>query len=430
MPVYVVRTYDQNGGNLAGWKNRIIGHGDEPLDAILYNPGNWRIHPRAQQEALTGILDQVGWVTDVIINQRTGHLVDGHLRCQVAARNGEKTIPVVYVDLSEDEEALILATIDPLSAMAATDRNKLDELLHAVKSDDERVRELVEGIAEREHIQFGEPPEDAEPQIDKAEELRVKWGVESGQMWKLGEHRLICGDCTDKAVVERVMGGEQINLVVVDPPYSVDYGAKNRALQTIGRSNRLEDDIEGDTLSTDETAESVWKPAFRNAYQSSANGAVIYCFSPQGGDMMMMMMMMKAEWNKRLHQLIWRKNSPTFSMGRLDYQYQHEPILYSWKGSNHGFYGDGGRSVLEFDRPSASKLHPTMKPVELVELLINNSSRKGEFVYDGFLGSGTTLIACERLGRRCRAVEISPAYCAVAIQRWVDVTGGTPELLN
>src|SRR5512133_3627929 len=121
------------------WKNRIVGHGDEPLDAILFNPANWRIHPKAQQDALEGVLSTVGWVQDVIVNKTTGHLVDGHLRCQVASRNGEKTIPVVYVELSEEEESLILATIDPIAAMAATDKQKLDELMQSIQSDDARI---------------------------------------------------------------------------------------------------------------------------------------------------------------------------------------------------------------------------------------------------------------------------------------------------
>jgi hypothetical protein len=137
---------------LSEWQNRIIGHGDEPLDEILFNPANWRIHPKAQQEALEGVLSQVGFVQDVIINKQTGNLVDGHLRCQVASRNGEKTIPAVYVDLTPEEEALILATIDPLSAMAATDKAKLDDLLQAVQSDDERVQKMMAGLGAREGI--------------------------------------------------------------------------------------------------------------------------------------------------------------------------------------------------------------------------------------------------------------------------------------
>ena len=118
-------------------KNRIVGSGIEKLDEILFNPRNWRIHPLNQQNALNGVLDEVGWVQEVIVNQRTGNLVDGHLRCQLAARNGETEIPVKYVDLSEDEEALILATIDPIAGMAATDKEKLDELINDIQTEDE-----------------------------------------------------------------------------------------------------------------------------------------------------------------------------------------------------------------------------------------------------------------------------------------------------
>jgi len=133
---------------LAEIKNRIIGSGEEPLDSILFNPRNWRIHPLNQQNALKGVLEEVGWVQEVIINKRTGHLVDGHLRCQLAAREGAKTIPVKYVDLSEDEEALVLATLDPIAAMAATDKQKLDELFQDIQSDNENVQKMISEIAE------------------------------------------------------------------------------------------------------------------------------------------------------------------------------------------------------------------------------------------------------------------------------------------
>lgn len=133
-------------------KNRIIGSGIVPLDQILFNPRNWRVHPLNQQNALKGVLEEVGWVQEVIINQRTGHLVDGHLRCQLAAREGAKDIPVKYVDLSEDEEALVLATIDPIAAMAVTDKQKLDELFRDIQSDNENVQRMIGEIAEKEGI--------------------------------------------------------------------------------------------------------------------------------------------------------------------------------------------------------------------------------------------------------------------------------------
>lgn len=160
---------------MARFKNRIIGSGEEPLDQIQFNPRNWRIHPLNQQNALKGVLDEVGWVQEVIINQRTGNLIDGHLRCQLAAREGAKTIPVKYVDLSEEEEALILSTLDPIAGMAATDRAKLDDLMRGIQSDNEQVQALISDIAEKEGI-LGDLP--------TLDELGDKYGeFDEQQFW-------------------------------------------------------------------------------------------------------------------------------------------------------------------------------------------------------------------------------------------------------
>ncbi len=133
-------------------RNRIVGYGDEPIDQIMFNPQNWRIHPKAQQDALEGVLAEVGWVQNVIVNKRTGHLVDGHLRVQLADKAGQQTIPVTYVDLSEAEEATVLATIDPIGAMAATDKEKLDEVLRGVAATDKRIQEMLESLATKEGL--------------------------------------------------------------------------------------------------------------------------------------------------------------------------------------------------------------------------------------------------------------------------------------
>ena len=171
--------------------NRITGHGEEEVDQLLANPLNFRLHPDNQQQALAGAIDDIGFIRSVTVNQRTGRVVDGHLRVTLAARSGVETLPVEYVDLDEAEEAQALLSLDPIAAMAASDKAKLDELMRAVQSDDERVQAMIAEIAEKEQLEYGkaEPPEDVEPQIDKAEELREKWGVETGQLWQLGEHR-------------------------------------------------------------------------------------------------------------------------------------------------------------------------------------------------------------------------------------------------
>ena len=412
--------FDKRSGEgevLTDWKNRIIGHGDEPLDEILFNPANWRIHPKAQQEALEGVLSQVGWVQDVIVNKQTGHLVDGHLRCQVAARNGEKTVPVVYVDLTPEEESLILATIDPLSAMAATDKQKLDDLLHAVQSDDERVQEMISGLAEREGLEYGkEPMEDAEPQIDRAAELNEKWRVKTGDLFRIGEHRLLCGDSTKREDVERVMGGEKARLFITDAPYGVSYADKNRFLNAVWPANRIEKAIENDHQTVPEMAD-LWLQAYRTIYEFCDDGCPYYIFSPQGGELMMMMMMMIRDAGFLLkHSIIWSKNQ--FVIGRSDYHYKHEPILYGWKDGGHKFYGEKGEcSVWEAKKPHDSNLHPTTKPVELYERAIKNSSQESEIVVDIFCGSGTCLVACQNTKRLGRTIELDPNYCAVILER-------------
>jgi len=144
---------------LGKFANRIVGSGEESLDQIQFNPRNWRVHPLNQQNALKGVLEEVGWVQEVIVNKRTGNLIDGHLRCQLAAREGAKTIPVKYVDLSEDEEALVLSTLDPIAAMAATDKQKLDELFRDIQSDNENIQKMIAEIGAKEGI----IPPDFEP---------------------------------------------------------------------------------------------------------------------------------------------------------------------------------------------------------------------------------------------------------------------------
>ena len=157
------------------YKNRIIGSGEESLDNILFNPRNWRIHPLNQQDALKGVLEEVGWVQQVIINKRTGNLIDGHLRCQLAAREGNKIIPVLYVDIDEAEEELVLATLDPIAGMAATDKAKLDRLFQDINSDNENVQKLISEIAEKEGV-LGELP--------TLEELEEKYGEpDETQFW-------------------------------------------------------------------------------------------------------------------------------------------------------------------------------------------------------------------------------------------------------
>lgn len=199
-------------------------------------------------------------------------------------------------------------------------------------------------------------------------------------------------------------------------------------LNQFQRSGRCTENIENDTLSVDELHSMLLK-AFTNVRNVCADDASYYVTSPQRGDLgMMMMMMMKEAGLPIRHVLMWHKNTATFSMGRLDYDYQHEPICYTWT-KKHKFYGKGKfhTSVWDIDKPRKCDLHPTMKPVELVANCIENNSIGGDIVLDVFGGSGTTMIACEQLGRKCYMMELDPHYCDVIIDRWEQFTGRKAE---
>lgn len=404
------------------WKNRIVESGERAAGEFLANPKNWRVHPKAQREALTGVLSEVGWVQSVIVNRTTGNVVDGHARIEEALKLGDETpVPFVEVELTEAEEAKILATIDPISAMAGADKSALDSLLHEVETSSAAVGEMLAQLAESNGLEYGGEnvtDADAEPEIDRAEELRAKWQTETGQLWRIGEHRLLCGDSTRREDVERVMGGERAECVFTDPPYGVSVGAKNRLLNSVQPSGRNLTDIVDDDLSPEELKTRL-VPAFQNVRTIAASDDCTYFVcAPQGGELGMMMMMMMDAGLKVRHVLIWKKNSPTFSMGRLDYDYQHEPILLTWcKRHNHYGKGQFKTSVWDIDKPRSSKEHPTMKPVELYVNGYLNNSADDAIVFEPYAGSGTAFVAAQQLGRKCRAIEISPAYVAVILER-------------
>ena len=423
-----------------GWRSRIVAHGEEAPDQLLANPKNWRVHPKEQQAALEGVLDEVGWVQDVVVNRRTGHLVDGHLRVSLALRREEPSVPVVYVDLSEQEEALVLAALDPVAAMAAADKEKLDLLLHEVQTSSAGVQAMLADLAEREGLYFGEGDgggpavEDVEPEVDRAGELQKKWGTEVGQLWALGDHRLICGDCTERAVVERVMGGEEADLFISDPPYGVGYvekaqymakrgyGHSRATLARLIENDETEDSDEGVAALLEKVLNLWWRDVLRP-------GGVFYLCCPPGSPETTFRVVVSGL--ERIRQgLIWVKNN--FVLGRQDYHYRHEPILYGWRAgaAHHAVEDRGLDTVWEIPRDEIDKVHPTMKPLALFERMIENSSDEGNVVADPFLGSGTSLLAAERTGRQCRAVELEPAYVAVTLDRWSRATGRQPELLE
>lgn len=245
-----------------------------------------------------------------------------------------------------------------------------------------------------------------------------------GDLILLGDHRVLCGDATKNDDAVRVMRGMRATLVFTDPPYGVGIGKKNVMLNSFQKAGRNLDDLAMDDFSHDELGKMLLS-AFRLWRGFMADDCSVFVCSPQGGGLGMMMLMMMRDAGLEIRHIVnWAKNSPTFSMGRLDYDYQHEPILFTWT-KTHKRKRDGAfqTSLWSVNKPLANKEHPTMKPVALPENAVLNHSDHGDVVVDMFMGSGTTLIASEKHGRHCFGLEINPIYCDVIVDRWENFTG-------
>lgn len=278
----------------------------------------------------------------------------------------------------------------------------------------------------------GEPVQPIEAHEDdfSEEEDAIKGRCKPGDIWQLGEHRLICGDSTDLEVVKKVMGGVKADMVFTDPPYGVAIGDKNKVLHEVVGGNQVTENLVNDTLPVD-ALYTVLRQAMENVRLNTSDDACYFVTSPPGGEFGLMMMMMQDAGLKVRHQIVWNKNSATFSLGRLDYDYKHEAIMYTWTKKRHNYRGGAFRtSVWDIDKPRKCDLHPTMKPVELVANCILDGTKEGDVVLDAFGGSGTTLIAAEQMGRKACLVEIDPHYCDVILARWEKLTGRKADKVN
>ncbi len=414
------------------WRNRIVGHDVKPASWFLANEDNWRVHPRIQADALMGVLEQVGWVQDVLVNLRNEEewgarraiptLVDGHLRVSLALREGDETpVPLSYADLTPAEENLVLVTLDPITAMAAADREKLAELLADVQTEDAAVKAMLEELAKAEGIQ-NPTAEDPGAQIDKAAELQEKWGTTLGQLWEIGRHRLICGDCTDAAVVERLMGGKKAEMVFTDPPYNI------AGEGTLIAANAIRD-------SYGALRDSEWDkgfeigPALDSVLGLLARDATVYICTSQflAGQVWDWM----KTWADFYFYTMWCKTNPMPSLAKRHWTWGTELIPYATRGAHTFNFPPDGHALNWWEIPGRAHEsdHPTEKPVEVPLRAIACSSKAGDLVFDGFLGSGTTMVAAEQLGRRCFACEIEPKYIAVTLERMAGM-GLEPKLVN
>ena len=360
----------------------------------------------------------------------------GIKKVRIIETTGDELIAVKRTDVDLDsKEGREMALQDNLTTQVnlAWDETELQTVMDEVEGfDPEQFGFDFEQQFSKAGTQATDEREASEDDFDETKD-EVPTICKDGDIWQLGSHRLMCGDSTDPGSVALLMNGEKADMCFTDPPYNVAIGDKNKALNALTGSKSIERNLDGDVFKTDEEAgEKLWLPAFTNLYESAKDNCAIYVTMPQGGThmMMMMMMMAKSGWQVK-HELIWVKNSPTFSMGRLDYDYQHEPICFGWK-KNHKKIGKGQftKSVWTIDKPRKDDQHPTMKPVELIANALLNSSENNDSVLDLFGGSGTTLIAAEQLGRRCFMMELDPHYCDVIIARWEKLTGQKAERLT
>ena len=412
------------------------------ISELKPHPRNYNNHSDRQVDDLALSLKRFGQRKPIVTWRDM--IVAGHGLTMAAQMAGWTSILTMPIPDDWDEATVLayLAADNELARQADPDLAQLAAITKELEGIDEELAKLAAGgddalKALMATIEDEKPNGDAEPQIDKAEELRVKWGVEPGQIWRLrsrdgkGEHRLICGDSTDAETVKRVMGGGKASIVFTDPPYGVAIGAKNRMLNSFQKAGRNLTDIEDDDMKPEDLKAKLL-PAFELIRDVvMADDCTVFLTAPQGGELSMMMMMMRDAKLPIRHVLIWKKNAPTFSMGRLDYDYQHEPILLTWgKRHKRPMNGTHKTSVWEIDKPRASADHPTMKPPELYMNAYLNNSDVGDIAFEPYDGSGTALIASENTGRYCRAIEISPGYVAVALQRYLDSFGITPELIH
>ena len=374
-------------------------------------------NPRKNDGAVDAVAEsikQCGYCSPIVVDENY-EVLAGHTRLKALKKIGRKECEVVVKEgLTEEQKQKYRILDNKTGEFAEWDLDVLQEQLK-----DLDFKGFDFGF---EFPSFEEPLqiiEDEIPEVDDENEPTAK----TGDVWQLGKHRLMCGDSTKKSDVDTLIGGgeERINLFLTDPPYNVNYtdGAKT------------ERKIKNDNFDSDEECgKKLWLPAFKNAKEAAADDCSVYCFMPQGGTHMMMMMMMRdAGWQVK-HELIWLKQS--IVLNRADYNYRHEPFLFGWN-KTHKFYGKGkykNTSVWEFDRPTKSKEHPTMKPVGLFVEILENSTKPGDTVLDLFGGSGTTIIACEQTGRIGYSMELDPKYCDVIIKRYENLTGKKAVKIN
>ena len=397
-----------------------------PVEKLIPYARNSRTHNDEQVAQIVASIKEFGFTNPILIGA-DDVIIAGHGRLLAAQRMGLKEVPVVRLPhLTETQRRALVIADNKIALNAGWDEEMLALEMKELKDFDFDLDIL--GFSEdelKELDAFGEPEVEPQSEEDDVPEVPEEPITKYGDVWVMGEHRLICGDSTLYDDVKKLMQDENASMVFTDPPYNVNYGATMKdSLRyhagTLGGRKIMNDNL-GDGFAqflTDSLSNLMMfnKGAAYVCMSSSELHTLYNAFIASGG-----------KWSTFI---IWAKN--TFTLGRADYQRQYEPILYGWGADKkHYWCGDRDQSdVWEYNKPVKNDLHPTMKPVELVERAINNSSCAGDIVLDGFGGSGSTLIAAEKTGRKARLVELDPKFCDVIVKRWEEYTGRQAELLE
>jgi len=372
------------------------------MDITLIKPysKNAKKHDKRQIDLVANSIKRFGFVQAIVID-RNNEIVIGHCRFLAAKQLGLKDVPVISVENLTDDQVKALRLADNKLNESAWDMGLVVEDLKGL---DTELLDLT-GFS-RDLIIEGNEQDDIIP--DNAPVV-----AKLGDVWVLGRHRVMCGDSTKKEDVARLMGDKKADMVFTDPPYGVDYEGKTKD------KLKIQNDITTD----------VFAKVLPNYIDFTKEGASFYVCCPPGNNFKDFFLPFEEVCHLSAT-IIWAKNS--LVMGHRDYHYQHEPILYGWnKNGTHNFYGDRTNTTIwQIDRPTASKLHPTMKPIALIEKAVMNSSKSEDIILDLFLGSGSTLIACEKTGRICYGMELDPKYVDVIVQRYCDYTNNYKILKN
>ncbi len=372
---------------------------------------------RGDVEAIAESLRVNGQYRPIVVRAETNEVLAGNHTLEAARELGWKDISVTFVHCDEEQAKRIVLADNRTNDLASYDNEALADLLQELPGlagtgyDQEALDDLLDSLSPAPLLEDEVPPLPAEPR------------TQPGDLYRLGPHRLLCGDAQDLRSYERLLSGEHAKLLWTDPPYGVDYEGKTQA--------RLR--IENDRAAG---LRSLLERSFQAADEVLAPGAPLYVCAPAGALIVPFVESFAvAGWELR-QTLVWVKDA--LVLGRSDYHYRHEQLLYGFKPTKgrlgrggRGWYGgDAETSVLGVPRPKASREHPTMKPPELIEIALRNSSRRREIVLDPFCGSGSTIVACERTERRGFAVELDPRYCDVVIDRYEALTGTKAERIT